>query len=181
MNCSTYRRTRQRGGIATVWKNSGSAWKEMIMNKLNELEALLRSWTPRHPSPKLERAWQNAEPAVGAQERWPNRVPSRGSASDWKEWPGHAGFRWARAVAPACACLLLTSAILLRTGPGLILHGGDQPAMIALAMSNQNFAPYLSGSFQPTANRLDTFGWTNGGGSPSSMRSLTPPKAIDLQ
>ncbi len=69
----------------------------------------------------------------------------------------------------------------MQPGEGLSLQNADQPAMIALAMSNQNFAPYLSGSFQPTANRLDTFGWTNGGASPSSMRSLTPPEAIDLQ
>jgi hypothetical protein len=82
---------------------------------------------------------------------------------------------------PALACLALTATILMQPGQGLIVHNAEQPAMIALAMSNQNFAPYLSGSFQPTANRLDTFGWTNGGASPSSMRSLTPSEAIDLQ
>ncbi len=82
---------------------------------------------------------------------------------------------------PALACLLLTAAILMHPGQGLIVSNTEEPAMIALALSNQNFAPYLSGSFQPTANRLDTFGWTNGGSSPSSMRSLTPPTTIDLQ
>jgi hypothetical protein len=71
--------------------------------------------------------------------------------------------------------------ILMQPGQGLIAHNADQPAMIALAMSNQNFAPYLSGSFQPNANRLDSFGWTNRGASPSSMHSLTPSEAIDLQ
>ena len=88
---------------------------------------------------------------------------------------------FARVGVPALACLVLTATILRQPGEGLIVPNGDQPAMIALAMSNQNFAPYLSGSFQPTANRVDTFGWTNGGASPSSMRSLTPSEAIDLQ
>ena len=87
----------------------------------------------------------------------------------------------ARVGVPALACLLLTAAILMQPGQGSIVSNADQPAMVALALSNQNFAPYLPGSFQSTANRLDTFGWTNGGGSPSSMRSLTPPEAIDLQ
>lgn len=99
----------------------------------------------------------------------------------WADWPGRSGAILARAVAPVVACLLLTAVILMQPGQGLIIPNSDQPAMIALALSNQNFAPYLTGSFQSTANRLDTFGWTNGSGSPSSMRSLTPPEAIDLQ
>lgn len=71
--------------------------------------------------------------------------------------------------------------MLMQPDQGLIIPSSGQPTMIALALSNQNFALYLTGSFQSTANRLDTFGWTNESGSPSSMRSLTPSKAIDLQ
>ena len=137
------------------------------MNEMNELEAQLRSWRPRRPYRKFERARRNA--------------PNRSSTFCWADWPGLSGATLARALAPVVACLLLTAAILMQPGQGLITPNSGQPAMIALALSNQNFAPYLTGSFQSTANRWDTFGWTNESGSPSSMRSLTPPEAIDLQ
>lgn len=148
---------------------------------MNELEAQLRSWTPRRPSPKLEAGWRNAERAINAPMRREQRSPYRREALRWTDWPGLTWFRLARAVAPALACLLLSAAILMQPGHGLIVPSADQPAMIAMAMSNQNFAPYLPGNFQSTANRLGTFRWTNEGVSPSSMRSLTPPEAIDLQ
>jgi len=145
---------------------------------MNQLEEQLRSWTPRRPSPRLERCGRTAAAAPWRPEQ--NR-PRRSWVLGGIDWPGRSGLRLARTVAPALACLLLTAAILRQPDQGLISPGPDQPALIALAMSNQNFAPYLPGSFQPTANRLDTFGWTNGSGSPSSMRSLTPRKAIYLQ
>lgn len=148
---------------------------------MNKFEAQLRSWTPRRPSPKLERYWRNADPSIEAQLRRENSAPHRGTAFRWADWPGLSWSTLARTAAPALACLLLTAAILMQPGQGLIIPSADQPAMIAMALSNQNFAPYLPGSFQLNANRLDTFGWTNESGSPSSMRSLTPPKAIDLQ
>lgn len=149
------------------------------MNEMNQWETQLRSWKPRHPSPKLERFWRN--PArLNNVPRWVSHDATKlRSAPDCADSP----LKWfvlARAAGPVLACLLLTAAILTQSGQGLMLPSPDQPA-IALALSNQNFAPYLRGSFQPTANRLDTFGWTNGSGSPSSMRSLTPSKAIDLQ
>jgi hypothetical protein len=143
---------------------------------MNNLEAQLRSWIPRHPSPRLERSrWRVAPSRQANHERQPSL------ASRWADWPGVSRSTFARVGVPALGCLALTATILMQPGEGLIVHNVDQPAMIALAMSNQNFAPYLSGSFQPTANRLDTFGWTNGGASPSSMGSLTPPEAIDFK
>jgi hypothetical protein len=151
------------------------------MNEMNELEAQLRSWTPRRPSPKIERSWCKLEPSSGARLRRENSSPNPSSVGCWVDWPGLSWSTLTRVAVPTLACLSLTAAILTQSGPGLIVSNTNQPAMIALALSNQNFAPYLPGSFQPNANRLDTFGWTNGGDSPSSMRSLTPPEAIDLQ
>lgn len=147
---------------------------------MNLLEARLRSWKPRPPSPKLEQFWRNPECLPGTPLRLNRTVTNRRPASGRVDSSGLAWAVLARAAAPALACLLLTAAILTQPGQGLIIPNPHQ-LEIALALSNQNFAPYLTGSFQPAANRLDTFGWTNGGGSPSSMRSLTPTKAIDLQ
>jgi hypothetical protein len=151
------------------------------MNEINKLEEQLRSWTPRRPSPKLERHWLSVARSNDAKLGSESRAPNRNPAFRWTDWPGLSWSLVARVGVPALACLLMTAAILMQPGQGLVIPNDDQPAMIALAMSNQNFAPYLPGSFQPTANRLDTFGWTNGGDSPSSMQPLTPSKAIDLQ
>jgi hypothetical protein len=151
------------------------------MNEINNLEERLRSWTLRRPSQKLERSWRHLDPACDARLHPESSASNRRATFRLFDWPGLSWSTLARAAVPALACLSLTAAILTQPGQGLIVSNANQPAMIALALSNQNFAPYLPGSFQPTANRLDTFGWTNEGGSRSSMRSLTPPEAIDLQ
>jgi hypothetical protein len=54
----------------------------------------------------------------------------------------------------------------------LLPNGNERAAMVAMGLSNQNYAAYLPGTFQPTANRVDTFEWTNAGSSTSSIRSL---------
>ncbi|MBE0545325.1 MAG: hypothetical protein IH623_28635 [Verrucomicrobia bacterium] len=51
--------------------------------------------------------------------------------------------------------------------------------LVAVIMSNQSYAAYLPGSFQHVANRVDTFEWTNGGYSTSSMHSLSPGRTND--
>jgi hypothetical protein len=124
---------------------------------MNMLEAELRSWTPRRPSPKLERR------LLG------------------QDQPHFCVSRLLPVLAPTAACLLLTLSMLQQSARGLLPDDGAQATMVALGLSNQNFAAYLPGTFQPTANRLDTFEWTNGGYSKSSMASRTPPKATDLQ
>lgn len=124
---------------------------------MNPLEALLRSWTPRRPSPGLERRWQH---------RQAHHVPLS---------------RLLTVLAPTAACLLLTVSMVIQSGHVLLPDNGDRAAMVTAGLSNQNFAAYLTSSFQPTANRLDTFEWTNRGYSKSSMRSLPSPTAIDLQ
>jgi hypothetical protein len=124
---------------------------------MNTLEAQLRSWTPRRPSPGLERRVFGSEPL-------------------------HFSFsRLATVLAPTAACVLLTFSIVKQSSQVLLPHDDPHAAMIAMGLSNQNFAAYLPGSFQPTANRVDTFEWTNRGYSNSSMDSLTSPQATDLQ
>ena len=124
---------------------------------MNRLEAELRSWTPRRPSPKLERRLRG------------------------QDHPHFCVSRLLTVLAPTAACLLLTLSMLQQSTRGLLPDDGAQAAMVAMGLSNQNFAAYLPGTFQPTANRLDTFEWTNGGYSKSSMDSRTPTKATDLQ
>jgi hypothetical protein len=63
----------------------------------------------------------------------------------------------------------------------LLSNGSQRAAMVAMGLSNQNYAAYLPGTYQPTANRVDTFEWTNRGYSNSSMDSFTSPRATDLQ
>jgi hypothetical protein len=127
------------------------------MKEINPLEAQLRSWTPRRPSPKIERRLF----------RW--------------DQPFHFPVpKLVTVLAPAAACLLLTLAGWRQFDPPLLAAGSEHQAMAALSLSNQSFAPYLPGNGQSAANRLDTFEWTNRGCSQSSVRSFTPTKATDL-
>ena len=75
---------------------------------------------------------------------------------------------------PATACLLFVSMVLSQHHPAGFASGSRPDAMLAVIMSNQSYAAYLPGSFQRSANRLDTFEWTNHGRSPSFMGSLSP-------
>lgn len=129
------------------------------MNETNPMEAQLRSWTLRRPSGKIER------------QLFPEA--SRARRCKWPELISVG--------APVLACGLLTWATLQPPSVRLLPAEGPQTVMLALSLSNQHFAPYFMGNGQSPANRLDTFEWTNGGYSQSSMRSLKPAKAIDLQ
>lgn len=124
---------------------------------MNPLEEQLRSWTPRPPSPKLER-------------RLFRRPPHRFVLP-----------KLASVFVPTAACLLLTLSGLKQFGSPMLAAEDPQTALVALSLSNQHYAPYLPGNAQSLANRLDTFEWTNRGGSQSSVRSFTPTKATDLQ
>ena len=121
------------------------------MNEKNSLEAQLRSWTPRRPSPGLER----------------RLFPRRSSArrSEMLAW-----------LVPATVCGLLVTMTLLQPGDPTFGVSARDHALTDMAYSNQSYAAFLPGSFQSAANRLDTFEWTNAGGSLSSMDSLLPPK-----
>lgn len=126
------------------------------MKDMNPLEAQLRSWTLRRPALRVERQLFRR--------------------------PAHRFVlpKLVSVFAPTAACLLLTLAGLKQFGSPMLGGGESQAGLVALSLSNQHYAPYLPGNCQSTANRLDTFEWTNGGCSQSSVRSFTPPKATDL-
>ncbi len=124
---------------------------------MNPLEEQLRSWTLRRPSPKLERRLFRplARRLV---------LPKLASI-----------------LVPTTACLLLTFAGVKQFGAPLLVPVDPRVAWVSAGLSNQQYIPYLPGNGQSAANRLDTFEWTNRGGSQSSVRSFTPAKATDLQ
>lgn len=124
---------------------------------MNPLETQLRSWTPRRPAPRLERRLFGGERL----ERSLSRL--------------------ATVLTPTAACVVLTLFIVKQSAPELLPDAGERAAVVAMGLSNQNYAAYLPGAFQPAANRVDTFEWTNRGASQFSMRSFTPMKATDLQ
>src|SRR5574339_256508 len=124
------------------------------MNEMNPLETQLRSWKPRRPSARLERLLF-ARPAP-VRSLTANRVP----------------MPW---LAPAMACLVLATLALNPRGSSL---PGGQP-LLGVILSNQSYAAYLPGSFQPEQNRWDTFEWTNHGQSGSSVAPFSPGRAQD--
>ena len=125
------------------------------MNETKKLETQLRSWTPRRPSAGLER-----------------RIFGEVGTS-----PG--GRALMRVLIPAAACLILTMAMLNQPDRAIVSAAAGQRAIMAMSLSNQSYAAYLPGSFACEANRLDTFRWTNEGGSPSSAFSISPGKTND--
>ena len=77
------------------------------------------------------------------------------------------------------ACLLFACLIVNQRGAVTFSDTARSGVMVAVILSNQSYAAYLPGSFQRSINRLDTFEWTNGASSTSSMGSLSPFKAND--
>ena len=84
-----------------------------------------------------------------------------------------------RVLIPAAACLMLTVAMLNQPEHAEVAGGPELGAILAMSLSNQSYSAYLPGSFACEANRLDTFRWTNRGGSPSSALLLSPGKTND--
>src|SRR6266404_5105853 len=127
------------------------------MNDMNELETQLRSWAPRRPSVKLDRRLFASQGANGVANY---QTPVR----------HHLGFRL-RWVAPATAAFVLLC-VLYNQRAGDNLGGGTSSGHImAMVLSNQSAIAYLPAAFQ-NSPPADTFEWTNGSGSTSSMRSL---------
>ena len=137
------------------------------MNDMKELEAQLRSWVPRRPSAKLERRLfaRQAAPAV---------------ASYQPPVTHHLGFRL-RWVAPATAALVLLCVLYNQRAGDSFGGGTNSRHIVAMILSNQSAIAYLPAGFQRDQNSppADTFEWTNGSGSTSSMRSLSAPKVQD--
>jgi hypothetical protein len=71
-------------------------------------------------------------------------------------------------LAPATACALLTLSVFNSGNSGSLLH---REPIVAMILSNQNYAAYASDNFRETQNGLSsvTFDWTNHSGLTSSM------------
>jgi hypothetical protein len=80
---------------------------------------------------------------------------------------------------PVTACLLFICVVLSQHGAANFSPVSRQDAIVAVILSNQSYAAYLPGSFQRSANRLDSFEWTNRGSSTSFMGSLPPGRTND--
>src|SRR6266446_3408646 len=139
------------------------------MNDMNELERQLRSWAPRRPSAKLERRLFASQAATGVADYQP-------------PVSHHLGFRL-RWVAPATAAFVLLCVLYNQRAGDSLGGGSNSGQIVAMILSNQSPITYLPAGFQRDQNSppADTFEWTNGSGSTSSMRSLSAPKAQDLK
>jgi hypothetical protein len=143
------------------------------MKEMNDLEMQLRSWAPRRPSAKVkERIFSGAKSAEFAPVHPIILLADYASRIAQSLKP--TSFRW---LAPAMAGLFLTC-ILLNQRSAPMASPVTAPMIAMILSSNQSAAAYLPGSFQREQNRLpsDTFEWTNGSGSTSSISSLSESK-----
>ena len=152
---------------------------------MNDLEMQLRSWAPRRPSAKLKKRIF-ADETTGSRGRSPHLAKTAEFApvhpiillADYASRIAQSlkptSFRW---LAPAMAGLFLTC-ILLNQRAAPMASPATAPLIAMILSSNQSAAAYLPGSFQREQNRLpsDTFEWTNGSGSTSSISSLSESK-----
>jgi len=126
----------------------------------------LRSWALRRPSARLNRRLFASHLAAGNHQSPISDHPSPTLRLAW--------------LAPAAACLLLVCTLLGQRNSASSSTPTSAGSMVAMILSNQSYAAYLPGSFQPEQNALrNTFEWTNGSRSTSSIRFLSPIKAND--
>jgi hypothetical protein len=120
------------------------------MKEMNLPETQLRSWQPRRPSAGLKRRIFFARPGT----------PTTAAFLGW--------------LAPVTACALLTL-LVFNSGNGLPAGSSSHGTMVAMILSNQNYAAYVSDDSQNVQNRLSrvTLDWTNRGVSTSSI-GFTP-------
>lgn len=120
------------------------------MKEMNLPETQLRSWRPRRPSAGLKRRILSVRPGT----------PATAAFLGW--------------LAPATACALLTL-LVFNSSSGLPAGPSSHGTMMAMILSNQNYAAYAPDGSQNVQNRLSsvTFDWTNSGTSGSSIR-FTP-------
>lgn len=133
---------------------------------MNELETELRSWQPRRPSAKLERRLFARQPEAA--------VTAGQASASVRDLPSFR-LSW---LAPGTAALLLMCLLFNPRNSATIAGSVSSGPMVALMMSNQSAATYLPGSLQREHNSLqaETFEWTNGSGSTSSIDSLSGRK-----
>ncbi len=137
---------------------------------MNDLENLLRSWTPRRPSAKLERRLFADEPARAAAADTATVAVSRSAPQTIYRW-----------LAPATAALLFISILWNQRGAPQVSFAQASSPLVTSALSNQSLAAWLPGSFAREQNgvRGENLDWTNGRPWPSSTRSLSGSRGND--
>ena len=121
---------------------------------MNDLEKQLRSWALRPPSPKLK-ARIFEQPSLLAQ--------SSGSAVTLSHPATPFRLSW---LAPATMALLLICVLFNQRNIPIAFSNSLQPSsMVAVALSNQNAAAWLPGSFAHDQNSIpaEPIKWTNRG------------------
>src|ERR1051325_3711270 len=143
------------------------------MNEMNDLEMQLRSWALRRPSAKLKQRIFASDRTAGFAQVHPIFLFTH-HVSRITRWLSPTSFRW---LAPAMAALFFMC-ILLNQHSTPMASPASSPLVAMILSSNQSAAAYLPGSFQREQNGLpsDTFEWTNGSGSTSSISSLSESK-----
>lgn len=150
------------------------------MNEMNDLEMQLRSWALRRPSAKVkERIFSESLGSLGCSaSRAEGPAACAGLRVPLVVTLAHClqprSFRW---LAPVMAAFFLVC-ILLNERSAPMASPTTSPLIAMILSSNQSAAAYLPGSFQREQNGLpsDTFEWTNGSGSTSSISSLSDSK-----
>ena len=124
---------------------------------MKELEIQLRCWALRHPSAKLKQ--RILESATSAP----------------VETVQSFRFAW---IAPAVTALFLVLVTFNQRQDPALSGSSHSTTVVAMIMSNQTAPAYLPGSFKSTHNSVsaETFEWTNGSHSTSSIGSLSHPK-----
>ena len=121
------------------------------MKETNSLEDRLHSWQPRRPSAGIRRRLFGAATRSVSKATW-----ILGS------------------LAPATACALLTLSFL-NSGNGLSAGSPRPQPLLAMIVSNENYAAYQAAGYQKEENNWSsiTFDWTKANNLTSSI-SFTP-------
>jgi hypothetical protein len=135
-------------------------------NEMDELETQLHSWVPRRPSARVEQRWIAGQPATAMAVATPDIL---------EEAPVFR-LRW---LVPATAALVLLCVLFSQREGGGMGGSTNSSPLVAMILSNRSVAAYLPSSEAREQNRppADTFEWTNGSSSTSSIRSLSGPRA----
>ncbi len=124
---------------------------------MSELETLLRSWTPRHPSRGVKSRLFAGGGAGQDMKCEPEVIDASGAvALD----PVSFRLGW---FAPATISLLLACVLFNHHNSFVLSDTATGGPLVAAALSNQSAAAWLPGSFEHSQNSLpvDAFEWTN--------------------
>lgn len=132
------------------------------MNEMNEMEILLQTWRPRHPSARCrEKIFGECEQhGIGGD--FPSPIAYRPKPT----------FNW---LLPVAACLAALLTVFGYSADRLSRNAATsaQSPVIAMVLSNQSLTGYLLGDCRNGQNTLrNTFEWTNASSYTPSIRSL---------